>query len=397
MKPPGIALTAHPVLRQAVNKLCSVRTKKVGALTRLVRDAHKAAVVAKNANRKRKAKEDFDEAIRLKTQRAEKRDKADYTALKELITDVKALNTQLEARQGSKKARLLFLSEQFHARVSCRNPRLYPGLGCPFPSLVLFLHLSSLTPPTFPCAPPSGDEFRNKFGKLRVTPKDKSLTTEKYMVRLIQAMIREDQDVIGVNSSRTNNSAAEFIRVLPSISSTATNPKAIALKAELTQHICILATPIDDPVYLQLQARYQGSILYDNETRASQKLFRVVAIQYVQSYTAGRFSCWEATCEPIYRDAAAGKFVVPPELLVEGSGVVQKNALVGYALAEYPNGSDSEPTFLPWLDNYVNHFKNIIEPRYVSCMSQDSPSTPPTSLVPCTSKKRSRTSKRKTT
>jgi hypothetical protein len=142
MKPPGIALTAHPVLRQAVNKLCSVRTKKVGALTRLVRDAHKAAVVAKNANRKRKAQEDFDEAIRLKTQRAEKRDKADYTALKELITDVKALNTQLEARQGSKKARLLFLSEQFHARVSCRNPRLYPGLGCPFPCLVLFLQLS---------------------------------------------------------------------------------------------------------------------------------------------------------------------------------------------------------------------------------------------------------------
>jgi hypothetical protein len=82
---------------------------------------------------------------------------------------------------------------------------------------------------------------------------------------------------------------------------------------------------------------------------------------------------------------------------VEGSGVVHKNALVGYALAEYPNGSDSEPTFLPRLDNYVNHFKNVIEPRYVSYMSQDSPSTPPTSKMPSTSKKRSRTSKRKTT
>ncbi len=120
-----------------------MRTKKVGAITRLVQHAHKAAVVAKNANRKRKAQEDFDEAIRLKTQRAEKRDKADYTALKELITDVKALDAELQARQGSKKVRLLILSEQFHARVTCRNPRLYPGLGCPFPSLVPFSHISS--------------------------------------------------------------------------------------------------------------------------------------------------------------------------------------------------------------------------------------------------------------
>ncbi len=116
------------------------------------------------------------------------------------------------------------------------------------------------------------------------------------MVRLIEATIREDQDVIRVNNSRTNYSSADIIRVLPSISSTAANPKAVALKAELTQHVCILATPKDDPVYLQLQARYQSSILYDNETRASQKLFRVVAIQFVQSYTAVRFSCWGATC-----------------------------------------------------------------------------------------------------
>jgi hypothetical protein len=129
MKPPGIALTAHPLLRKAVNKLCSVRTKKIGGITQIVRHAHKAAMDAKNANRKRKAQEDFDEAIRLKTQRAEKRDKADYTALRELITDSKDLEVELQARRGSKKARLLFLNEQFHARVSCRNPRLYPGIG----------------------------------------------------------------------------------------------------------------------------------------------------------------------------------------------------------------------------------------------------------------------------
>jgi hypothetical protein len=44
MIPPGIALTAHPILRQAVNALCSVRTKKSGAITNLVRTANKADV-----------------------------------------------------------------------------------------------------------------------------------------------------------------------------------------------------------------------------------------------------------------------------------------------------------------------------------------------------------------
>jgi hypothetical protein len=99
-------------------------------------------------------------------------------------------------------------------------------------------------------------EFRNKFGKLRVTPKEKGLTVENYLVRLIKAMIREDQDVVGLNNSRTKNSSAEYMRMLPFITSSYTNPKEVALKAELTQHICILATPKEVPVYVQLLAKY---------------------------------------------------------------------------------------------------------------------------------------------
>ena len=129
MKSAGIALTAHPALRLAVNKLCSVRTRKVGNVTRLVREAYKEAVKAKDANRKRKAKEDFDERVRLKAKRAIIRDKADYTAHKELVMDVNDLTIQLLARKGNKKSRLAFLHEQYHARVSCGNPRIYPGLG----------------------------------------------------------------------------------------------------------------------------------------------------------------------------------------------------------------------------------------------------------------------------
>jgi hypothetical protein len=39
------------------------------------------------------------------------------------------LTIQLQARMGNKKSRLAFLHEQYHARVSCGNPRIYPGLG----------------------------------------------------------------------------------------------------------------------------------------------------------------------------------------------------------------------------------------------------------------------------
>ncbi len=216
--------------------------------------------------------------------------------------------------------------------------------------------------------------------------------------------------MVGVNDSRACTKGVDYIRVIPSISATYTNPKAIALKAEFSKEICNLAAPIDDPVYLDLVAKYKGSILYDNETRASQKLFRIVAVQYVQSYTAGRASCWEATCEPVYRDAATHKFLVPHDLMVEGSSVIQTSALMGYALAEYPNGSESAPSYLPWVQNYIDHFRCVVEPgedlsptrpspsrtSNTSC-PVDLPSKPKTFRTSCRPRKRSRSSIKETT
>jgi hypothetical protein len=165
MIPPGIALTAHPVLRQAVNVLCSVRTRKSWAITNMVREAHKAEVIAKNALRKSKAKEDFEENVRLKSVRLEKRDNAEYTAMMALVSDAATLAKHLAARKSSKKSRLTFLTEQYHARESCVNPRIYTGLG---------------------------DEFRNKYGKLRLTPKLPGQCGGAYLVKLVKAMMNED-------------------------------------------------------------------------------------------------------------------------------------------------------------------------------------------------------------
>ena len=207
-------------------------------------------------------------------------------------------------------------------------------------------------------------------------------------------MIAEDQDITNVNNNNTRNLNSEYLRYMPSISTTHTNPKSLALKAEFEKQISALATPQDDPVYLDLHAKYNGTVFYDNETRASQKLFRVRAVQFVQSYSAGRLSCWEATCEPIYRDTATGKFLVPHALMVEGSSVIQTNALVGYALAEYGNGVDGDPTYLPWLDNYIDHFRNKIVPTYAKDLPSSSKKDLPSySHKTCRRRNSSRTSR----
>jgi hypothetical protein len=176
---------------------------------------------------------------------------------------------------------------------------------------------------------------------------------------------------------KTGHVSEQFIRLLPTLSLEFYNPKAATLKAEFSEIIAALATPIDDPVYMELQAKYVSQILYDFETRASAKLYRVAAIQFVRSYSTSRFSCWEATCEPVFRDSTTGLFHVPAEVQVPGSQVTLTHALQGYAVAEYQNGIDADPTYLPWVDHYISYFKTSLLPKYsleVEHSSQDLPS-----------------------
>ena len=213
------------------------------------------------------------------------------------------------------------------------------------------------------------------------------MNEETYLIGLITAMIAEDADDLGVNEC-SSTLKDEFIRLLPTISVEFYNPKAAHLKAEFTQQIAALATPTDDPVYVELHAKYVQKILYDFETRATAKLFRIVSIQFVRSYTASRSSCWEATCEPVYRDAMTGTFHVPSEIQVPGSHVTLTHALVGYCVAEYAAGHDADPTYLPWVDNYMSHFSTCIMPKYsveVLPSSKDLPSSTkdlPSNTVP---------------
>jgi hypothetical protein len=103
-------------------------------------------------------------------------------------------------------------------------------------------------------------------------------------------MIKEDGDVKG-NPNALPSSIENYIRVLPTLSAEYTNPIASTMKAEFARHIANAAAPQDDPVYVELHDQYVGKILYDFETRSNAKLFRIVSIQFVRSFTAGRCSC----------------------------------------------------------------------------------------------------------
>jgi hypothetical protein len=195
-------------------------------------------------------------------------------------------------------------------------------------------------------------------------------------------MIAEDTHNVGVNNAYAVAVSQDYIRVLPTIAPGFTNPKSLAYKSEFASTVADLAQPQDDPVYLELHEKYIGAILFDNETRASHKLFRVASTQFVRSFSTNRPNCWEATCEPVFFCTGSGAFLVPQDKRVEGSNVIIATALVGYALTEYPNGMDSEPAHLPWVDNYIAHYKNEVEPS-CSLASLPAASTPLQPTRPC--------------
>ena len=83
--------------------------------------------------------------------------------------------TQLASRDNSVRARIAFLKDQFHARISGDEPRVYTTLG---------------------------PEYRTKYGKLRLTSQNQDMTEEVYLTSLLTAMIQEDGDALGLNANK---------------------------------------------------------------------------------------------------------------------------------------------------------------------------------------------------
>jgi hypothetical protein len=193
----GIAVTAHPNLKIAVNAVCSVRRKKVGVVTRLVRTAQDEDRVEQVGIRKLKAAHKHAETLRLKAVKAAKVDHAEHTATHDLVLSERELDEQLSARESNKQSKITFLKNQFDARVVGDLKRTYTTIG---------------------------DEYRKRGGGLRKGPADKK-DDLAYLTTLLKLMIAEDQDMLGMNSMALPTSSFEYIRFLPTISQQFANPK----------------------------------------------------------------------------------------------------------------------------------------------------------------------------
>ena len=171
----GAALSSDSRLRAIVGMLCGIRRKRVGLITAILRAAYTLDATDMIESRKRKAREKYNTNVRKKAKKAALMDYAAEINANSLVNDVDAFKTQLASRDNSVRARIAFLKDQFHARISGDEPRVYTTLG---------------------------PEYRTKYGKLRLTSQTKDMTEEVYLTKLLTAMIQEDGDALGLNANK---------------------------------------------------------------------------------------------------------------------------------------------------------------------------------------------------
>ena len=122
----------HPTLKAAVGKLCCVRVKSVGLVTKMVRGDLKNDAVAGLLRRKTDRREDIDEEVRLAKGRASRLNVAQEITL----CSLSGLLVRLMGHEGHKGNTVKFLKSQFTARATGKGWK-YPSIGPAYRSLIL--------------------------------------------------------------------------------------------------------------------------------------------------------------------------------------------------------------------------------------------------------------------
>jgi hypothetical protein len=325
----GAALTSPAPVKEAVTKLCCVRTCSAGALTVLMRTNNVADEVDANLERiRRKAKKMADKA---KAQ-ATKMNKLDVALETTLAESRNELDNELQSFGTAKIAKLNYLEEQYKSRKVLRN-----GIYLSIP-------------------PASVYRSHKKPYPLRMKPHPsptKVTTTMdriNYLRKLLLLMITEDL----ARPLERNGLLQDkhIVRRLPVVSHVYINPVSVRLKTEQEARVAAMAAPEDNPWLAKLHAEYVGKILYDGG------YFRVFDVLYVPNKgSRTRFPCWEATTEPVHFEG--GEFVVHDRHQTtgaDGKKILLKSSMVGFALAEYANGDDVDPVRLTFADDCHSRF-----------------------------------------
>jgi hypothetical protein len=319
----GLALTSPAKVKEAVTRLCSVRTNSPGAVTVMMREKNVADEVHANLERVKRKKERMAKKAKAHANKMTRVDVALETSLAESHAE---LDAELLSFGNGKMAKLKYLEDQYKSRKLLRNGK----------------YLSI----------PTSSKYRStaKPYPLRMKPhhdptrKTTTMDCIEYLQTLLHLMITED--LARPLEPTEAGEDIKIVRRLPVVSEVYINPLSIRLKTEQEERVKAMAAPVDDPWLLRFQREYVGKILYDNG------YFRVFAVSYVPNTgSKTRYACWEATAEPGYIEN--GHFVVDERHLTtaaNGSKILLKSSRVGFALAEYSKGDDADPVPLTFAD-----------------------------------------------
>ena len=300
----GAAVLANSRLKRAVSVVASVRMRSAGTVTTQRREEYAADIVANAEHRQEHRARQLAEHMQLAASRAQKKDTAHSI---ELITSVDNLRVHLLAKI-SKSARMVFLSQQFDARMTGRATHFTYSRAA------------------------IGDEYRiikHKAKPLKKSPRDNE-DSLSYLTRLVELMITSDVKEGRYTAARLEEAQATEViiaRDLPVISKVYTASYSVALKEEAKEEAKALMAVDGDPVLVKLMEKYVGAVFLDADDGNT---YMVRVVQYDEKRSR---KYYEATCVKV-EQSEGGTWAVPSSSFVSGSEVLRDQLLVGYALMD---------------------------------------------------------------
>ncbi len=202
--------------------------------------------------------------------------------------------------------------------------------------------------------PEIGPTFRDKSGKkLKLTPsngEDKHVYLKDLLLRMMKADGRRDHSMDGPQP------LLGLVRTNPIINAGSTDPVSTRAKEQQDIAIGLKVTKADDPWLLTLDAEYIDKLCFLDDISLRHKLYRICRIAYWPS-TQKRYASWEGTMKPVHLHPDGTLYRLDDGVicLSNGKTMTKADKLIGYILAEYIDGDDSEPTRLDCVDRYAFH------------------------------------------
>lgn len=254
--------------------------------------------------------------------RAQKKDTAHSIAL---ITSVKELRAHLSAKTG-KGASMALVSQQFDARVTGRA--------------TLFSYSRAAI----------GEQYRIVAQKAKPLKKSPSGNEDglKYLTRLVELTITDDVKEGRYAAAHLEEAQAVEVtiaRELPVISEEHTSAYSSMLKEKAKEEAKALMVVEDDAVLVDLDDKYEGMVLFDEEDGGT---YVVRTVQYDER-DGNKY--YEATCARVEKEEG-GPWAVPPTSFVAGSEVLKDGLLVGYALMNLTDPDN--PVLLSDVDDMIS-------------------------------------------